>query len=978
MKYILERFQENVRSGPDKPFLYDDEHPRGVSFRRFDDLSARIYAWLKKQGIGREDFVLINLRRGVMPYAAAVGVWKAGAAFVIVEENYAPERVAYIREDCGCRAELNGDSLAEALNTAPLEGWEQTDPHDAAFAVYTSGATGKPKGVLHEYGNLERCVESLRLEGNPMLRGGIFRTFSSPQTFVAAIIGLLGVMSAEHGRMYIVSYATAKNPDAYMKLFEQYRFNTMFLSPSYARVLGPRMAPWLNTLAVGSEPANGLSIPGVELLNFYASSESLFLISVFRLDRAYDPAPVGKPAFPLTIRLLDEEGNEVPNGEIGEIVYDTPYFRGYIHLPEETAAVLRDGWFHSGDLGRKDEEGNLILLGRAGEMVKINGNRVEPGEIETVFKKLTHTGWAAARAIADDTGKVHVCVYYTDDIRIDPEDIRKRMMEYLPYYMIPSHFIRIDTIPLLPNGKLNRKALPTPDPEAFRREYTAPANETEAAICSGMEKVLDIRPIGATDDFYELGGDSIRAIHLVVECGLKDLNVGDVFRGRTPEKIARIFLEARGTDPGISLKERNARAMARPQPLTPEQLFMLDVQLYTPISTMYNLFTVLQVEKKRIDLQRMASAVGKAIRNHASLLTVLFFNEDGEAMQRYMPELFEEIQVERISEAEFQRMKDELVQPYHLINQRLYRCRLFETETNAYIFFDVHHILFDGKSFHTLMLDIIAAYNDQPLTEDLYYLTLEKRNEEKKGPQYQESRAYFEKRYGGVQWIGSPPTDRKTRENRLGQIERMIPVPMEELKKAEDRFRVSRNEFLLGAVALAMAIECHASDILMSWVYSGRDDVSLLSTTGLLFRELPIGLRLGQIQDLDGLYREVESQVRGGIIHHSYPYMDRADMVRKACVLYQMILGDDIVRNGVVYHPIEIRQNFAASQTILDIMFMDGQRGFRLEMDYIASLYDEETIERLGRTIVAVIRRLTEAGEKTAIREILASCGGNR
>ena len=389
MEYILERFLKNVKEGPDQPFFYDDKHPNGLTYAEFDDYSGRVYAWLKAQGIGREDFVLINLPRGILPLIAAVGVWKAGAAFVIVEENYAPERVAFIRRDCGCKVELSMEAGYEIMYTEPLSGYEPTDPHDAAFAVYTSGTTGKPKGVLHEYGNLERCIQSLEIEDDVMFRKGIFRPFASPLTFVAAVIALVAMLWADHARMYIVPYATAKDPDAFLRLFQKYRFNMVFLSPSYARLMAPQLAQYLKVLLLASEPANGFYIQGPDIRNLYSSSESLFMVGTFQLDHAYDIAPVGKPSFPLDIRLLDEDGREVPDGEIGEVTFETPYFRGYTHCPEETEKAFRGGVFHMGDLARRDPEGNLVIVGRVNDMVKINGNRVEPAEIESVFKRLT-------------------------------------------------------------------------------------------------------------------------------------------------------------------------------------------------------------------------------------------------------------------------------------------------------------------------------------------------------------------------------------------------------------------------------------------------------------------------------------------------------------------------------------------------------------------------------------------------------------
>ncbi|MBQ9009567.1 MAG: AMP-binding protein [Clostridia bacterium] len=146
MKYISERFMENVKSGPDLPFLYDDRNPEGITFAEFNTSSACVYAWLKSHGIRREDFVLISLPRGVLPYIAAVGVWKAGAAFVIVEEDYARERIAFIREDCGCRVELNLELYQEMMNMSPLEGYELENCTLRAYAVlgcYPSDVAGE-------------------------------------------------------------------------------------------------------------------------------------------------------------------------------------------------------------------------------------------------------------------------------------------------------------------------------------------------------------------------------------------------------------------------------------------------------------------------------------------------------------------------------------------------------------------------------------------------------------------------------------------------------------------------------------------------------------------------------------------------------------------------------------------------------------------------------------------------------------------
>ena len=165
MSTILEMLHNYTAENPNVPILFDDAHSKGITYTQFDEMTGKVCAWLREQGIGKEDFVLINLPRGVFPVIAMVGVWKAGAAWALVEDTYAPDRIDYIRRDCKCVAELNKDNWENVMHMKPFAGFVTADDHDAAYAIYTSGTTGNPKGVLHEYGNLERAIESIRLNG---------------------------------------------------------------------------------------------------------------------------------------------------------------------------------------------------------------------------------------------------------------------------------------------------------------------------------------------------------------------------------------------------------------------------------------------------------------------------------------------------------------------------------------------------------------------------------------------------------------------------------------------------------------------------------------------------------------------------------------------------------------------------------------------------------------------------------------------
>ena len=268
-------------------------------------------------------------------------------------------------------------------------------------------------------------------------------------------------------------------------MFLEKRISCTFLTPSYVRILGGQTGPFLKKLIVGSEPANNIYLDKVEIYNMYAMSESGFVVSVFKIDKPYSTCPIGKPQFDLDYMLLDEDGNPVSDNEIGEICFRNEYVRGYMNLPEETGKAFVNGIYHSGDLAKKLPDGNLVLLGRSNDMIKINGNRIEPAEIEAAVKNALGIDWVAAKGF-ENGSQSYLCAYYTADVEIDAEKLRAELLKKLPYYMIPSYYIHIDAIPLKPNGKLDRKALPEPEHQDLSAQYAEPTNDTEKALCNAF------------------------------------------------------------------------------------------------------------------------------------------------------------------------------------------------------------------------------------------------------------------------------------------------------------------------------------------------------------------------------------------------------------------------------------------------------------------------------------------------------------
>ena len=475
--------------------------------------------------------------------------------------------------------------------------------------------------------------------------------------------------------------------------------------------------------------------------------------------------------------------------------------------------------------------------------------------------------------------------------------------------------------------------LPKPDASDFKTDYVAPENEIQQKLCTAMASVLGLEQVGINDDFYELGGDSLGSIKVITESNLPGLNASEIFRGRTPKKIAEMYEENHKNDNGEDPAIKNARAMKTDHPLTAEQLYMVDYQLYTPKSTMYNLFTMMRFDKNMFDTGKMAEAMRVAIRNHSALLTTFHFNDDGEIIQRYTPEVFQDIRVEKISEFEFSNIKDNLVQPFKIIGGCLHRCRVFETEKNGYIFFDVHHTLFDGTSLKVFMQN-------------------------------------FEERFANVEWSSYPLTDHESRENEMGELLAPIGIEQPQMKAVERHYRISRNEFFIAVAALAISIYNEKNDIKLSWIYNGREDMLAMNSVGLLFRDLPVGVRLRDDLTLRDLFSDIHDQVQKGIEHSCYPYVDvhnQAGGSEAAYLLYQQDIRDMGGFEGMNIETIDIRQNQAASQTMLDMEILDGADGLMLMIDYTASLYDDESMDKFKDIFNKVAQGLVTHNSQTDV-----------
>ncbi len=853
--YVCQRWAALAAREPAAVFLTEEQTERGFTRGEVDELSARVYGYLAGKGVGREDFVLIRLPRDARPFIAMLGVWKAGAAFTVVEDSYAPERIEAIRQDCGCRLEIDEDAWAEILVTEPLQGYRQAEEHDACFAIYTSGSTGKPKGVLQEYGKIKLNQASFEAKPGDLANEQTCIALTAPINFIAAVkIWLNALYAGMH--VVLFSMDTARDPVRMNEQFSKYGVNLAFLSPSVLRVMADGVPASLKTLVTGSEAANGIFFEGVRLINNYGMSEAGFHVAQFVIDRRYDVTPIGKPVFPdIHILLLDEEGRQVPVGEKGEICFDNPFFRGYVNLPEETEKVLKGGIFHSGDMGMRLPDGNILVTGRLNTMVKINGNRVEPGEIEACLRRIPGIRDAAVKDFRNEREQVFLCAYYCADTELAEDEIRAALSRTLPHYMIPAFFMRLSSMPLNRNGKVDRFALPKPDMNARLRPYAAPETPEEAAICRAYEKVLNLKQVGANDDFFELGGDSLSTALAAAELGALQVDYKDIYAWKTPREIARRLWEKNSVD----LDERNRAALTRDQSLTPYQTYFYDAILYSPRQTETSNPFTLCFPGEAVEPERLKTALETVFSHYALFSTVLAYSEEGEPVLRYVPGRIVRPEIRRVKE-HTPEMLEELIRPYHLYNELLYRCAIYATAEHVYLDFDTCHLISDGTTMANFMSELFAAYRGEALRQDHYYYYLESQTHSRKALALEADARLLMERFSREDYLCNPPPDLQSRRTGNGRYVTRTSRPLRDYTAGCEALHTSLNKLFVAAALIALAKCGGQSRVSVEWTYNGRDENWKNDLIGLTISSIPVALDLAQIHTPGELIRQIDLQ----------------------------------------------------------------------------------------------------------------------
>jgi amino acid adenylation domain-containing protein len=559
-----------------------------LTYAELNQRANQLAHYLRLKGVGPNVTVGLSLERSTTLAVGLMGILKAGGAYVPLDPNYPAERLAYMLQDSGVKVLvaqkhlLNGFPAHEAQVVSIDEDWPiigqqpqnnpvcNNGPDDLVYVIYTSGSTGRPKGVmLNHRGRVNNFTDFNRrfnVTSTDRLLG------ISSLSFDMCAYDVLGTLTA--GAAVVLPAAGHDyDPNEWLSLIHQHGITLWHSVPSLLSLLvevvqdQPEQRPHSLRLALLGGDWIPVSLPDrvraiapdIKLISLGGATEISMDSTIYDIEDVqpdWRSIPYGHPMANQLSYVLDSHLQPTPIGVPGELhLGGHGVAWGYLNRPDLTAEKFipnpvgdqpGDRIYKTGDLARWRVDGNLELLGRLDHQVKIHGHRIELGEITSALRRHPSIIDAVVTARRDGGGLPQLVGYVVPEEGTDPSsaDLRTYLKQRLPDYMVPNQFVSLAALPLTPNGKLDRKSLPTPNQNADPdREYVAPENNNEALLVATWKDVLGLDRVGVTDDFFELGGDSFKAIR-VVNAYRGKLGLLDVFKSPTIRKLALVLANA--------------------------------------------------------------------------------------------------------------------------------------------------------------------------------------------------------------------------------------------------------------------------------------------------------------------------------------------------------------------------------------------------------------------------------------------------
>ncbi|MBF0378963.1 MAG: amino acid adenylation domain-containing protein [Desulfamplus sp.] len=1067
-KKILHSVFEHIASQfPERIAI--EEESRSITYKELNIGANKIAHAIKEMGVGTETVVALSLPAGIDYIMSNLAVQKAGAIFMPLDTDAPPQRLTYMIKKTEPQIILDLPKIKEIISSDSYakdtsddnnsQNLKLTlDPQSPHYIIFTSGSTGDPKAILGKQVSMSHFINweitTFGLDEN--VKTSLFAPTTFDVSFRDIFVPLLC-----GGTVCIPEAATIRNIPLLVDWMTKSRLTLVHCVPTLFRLIRKELKarkssnseykplPDLQNILLAGEALYGTDVidwmdlvgDRIKLTNIYGPSETTLAKIHHRITERPAEAnkimPLGEPITNTAILIL-KDNRLCKVGEIGEIHIKTPFrSHGYYKDPELTAQCFiqnpltpdTDIIYKTGDLGRYQPDRKIEFIGRLDSQVKINGIRIELAEIES--RLFTHQAIERPLIIAhtNPDHEARLVCYYTlkesvsaDCVDLDPAQLRAFLAEYLPPYMIPSFFVRLNEFPLNINGKVDRKRLPKPEDLLYDRiPYSPPENEREIKLSTIFSEVLGIDKVGANTPFLDLGGNSLSAIRIISRIFAEfrvEVAIRDFFENPSIRQLAMLLdnLIKKSIEGSSSLKI-NPVPLADSYELSHAQRRLWILEKLDPNFIAYNIPGAYLI-KGNLNIANLAEAFRRVIRRHESLRTV-FKVIDGEPRQVILDELEFNLFVENISELEAVKaeLKKDAGTSFDLENGPLMRVRLFKVSEGYVIAINIHHIVSDALSQEILIKELLTYYeafskdsyekdviagdsridltNKKALTfkDPLPPLNIHYKDYvawhsiQEKGSKMESARQYWQKRLSGELPPLNLPTDNPRPMMQTAHGDRLTfelaPDIYQRLVDFSRQRQASLFMLLTAMVKIILYRYTGQEDIIVGTPIAARTHTDLENQIGLYINMLALRDKISPSDSFDKFLSQVRDTCSEAFEYQIYPF-DR--------LVGELSLERDLSRNVgfdvmVVFHNQEQELPLVADLTAeivefenptakydLTFTFSADTQNLAVEIEYNTDLFFKERIIRLSNhfsTLASTI--LSDLNKPISHLEIMTS-----
>ncbi len=988
---VLDAFRDNVARNPEQTaVVYQDKR---LSYAEVDRLSDNLAAYIQKT-VKPGSVVSIILGRNEHMVTTPIAAVKAGCAYQPLDPSYPVERLNFMVKDANAALLIADPGLEKCVgeydgpvfSTADIAGLPAgkpkgaPKPEDLFILLYTSGTTGTPKGCMLTHSNIAAFTRNAaeRTGLGPESSTTAYASFGF-DAFMGDLWNALNAGATLHIIPEDIRLDLVALNDYYEKNGITHAFMTTQVATQFA-INFPR-CKGLKVLTTGGEKLASIAPPGYRMYNCYGPTEcSCYVIS--KLVEKQEPnIPIGRPFPGVHAYIATKNGKMLPTGACGELLIAGPQVgAGYLNQPEKTAEAFIANPFEkdpayarvyrTGDIVRWREDGDVEFVGRKDSQVKIRGFRIELKEVEAVILEYPGVTDVTVQAFDEEgtgAGKF-LAAYVVSDQPVDVAGLNAFILERKPPYMVPAVTMQLDKIPLNVNQKVDRKALPKPQPQQQAHQAVdAPFNILEQEIADLIRDTVHIEGFSLTDPLIYYGLSSLSALRLATELYKKygvQMDMDSFVKTATLQTIENAVLKAllsgqAGANTGIAHRDDS------PQPLTFQQEGVYFDCMKAPQATLYNIPMMWSLPSS-LDTEKLRQAAVDVLRCHG-VVNSRIETKDGRAM--LIPVDAEpQVGVETVAPEEFEAWKASFMQPFNLNEGPLYRVTVVRSGEGLHLFTDFHHLVFDGRSYDIFITQLTEALEgNAPVRENYTYFDYAADQQEASGSEaFAAARDFFAGRMEGCEGASGVLPDMPKSDGPGHEVLLTKKVGADIAQRCLD-LGISPASYYLSAAYIAVGAFCGSKKVYICTISNGRGDMRTADTFGMFVNTLALSADVSS-GTVDEYLKENDSIFSRTLTHENYPFARvSADYGFQPQVMlaYQVgvlqkysVGGSDIgsenLEIGTPKFPLSI--------------FIDGREGDEyIALEYDDSLYSPEIMQAFADTMETVVRGMLADGPLEAV-----------